>query len=186
MYRKQLTAPSGAVVDLATAKPHLRVDTSDDDNLINAYISAATAYAARYTGLALQEVQYEMGVDDPGGSIILPGRPLKTVDSVIVDGAGLALGTDYNVVPDDLAPYIKPSEVLGDKWGVPDGGEDILVVRYTLGYAAGMIPKEIEQAILLIAGHWYEHRESVVTGTIATEIPQSAKALLDLRRMVPV
>lgn len=185
MYRKRLTAPSGAVVDLGTAKPHLRVDTSDDDNLINTYITAATAYAARYTGLALQDVQYEIGVDNPGGSIILPGRPLKTVDSVTVAGVELTPDTDYKVIPDDLAPYIKPSEALGDKWGVPAGGEDILVVRYTLGYAAGMLPKEIEQAILLIVGHWYEHRETVNIGNIVNEIPFAAKTLLDLRRVIP-
>ena len=43
----------------------------------------------------------------------------------------------------------------------------------------------IKAAILLILGHLYENRGTVVTGTIATEIPFGAKALLLLHRLEP-
>lgn len=36
----------------------------------------------------------------------------------------------------------------------------------------------IWQAMLLIIGHYYSNRESVVTGTIATELPLGVEALL--------
>lgn len=40
-------------------------------------------------------------------------------------------------------------------------------------------------AVLLMVGHLYENRQSVVTGTIATEIPMAARYLLwPLRRRI--
>lgn len=39
------------------------------------------------------------------------------------------------------------------------------------------ITKSIEQGALMLIGHWYEARQSVVTGTIATELPLSTQAL---------
>lgn len=41
------------VVDLATAKAHLRVDHSDEDSLITGYIEAAEAHASEYMGRPL-------------------------------------------------------------------------------------------------------------------------------------
>ena len=41
-------------------------------------------------------------------------------------------------------------------------------------------------ACLLLIGHWYEHREAVVLGTPPSDVPFAVKALLDIRRNVPV
>lgn len=43
--------------------------------------------------------------------------------------------------------------------------------------------KQIKAAYLLILGHLYANREDVVTGTIATELPQGSKALLTPHRV---
>lgn len=42
----------------------------------------------------------------------------------------------------------------------------------------GEVPENIRLAMLLLIGHWYEHREEVITGTIATALSEAAKALL--------
>lgn len=39
-------------------------------------------------------------------------------------------------------------------------------------------PKDIQAAVLLLVGHWNENRESVVTGTIASEVPMSVQMIL--------
>lgn len=39
------------------------------------------------------------------------------------------------------------------------------------------ITKSIEQGALMLIGYWYETRQSVGTGTIATELPLSTQAL---------
>ncbi|MFV3402867.1 head-tail connector protein [Pseudomonas sp. NY15463] len=43
--------------------------------------------------------------------------------------------------------------------------------------------KQISAACLLIIGHLYANRESVVAGTIATELPQGSMALLNPHRI---
>lgn len=48
-------------------------------------------------------------------------------------------------------------------------------------------PGELEKsAMLLLIGHWYENRESVVIGNTVTEIPLSAKHLLTFNRRWPI
>ena len=41
-------------------------------------------------------------------------------------------------------------------------------------------------ACLLLIGHWYEHREAVIFGAAPSDVPFAVKALLDIRRNVPV
>ena len=40
------------------------------------------------------------------------------------------------------------------------------------------MPEQFRQAMKLAIGHWFENRESVVVGTIATRLPDGARALL--------
>ncbi len=49
----------------------------------------------------------------------------------------------------------------------------------TVSYYFGTIPQSIVAAILLLAAHWYEHRESVSDITVR-EMPFAVSALLDL------
>lgn len=44
--------------------------------------------------------------------------------------------------------------------------------------------KSIQQGALLLIGHWYATRETVVTGTIATELPMATQALWSPHRWV--
>ena len=41
---------------------------------------------------------------------------------------------------------------------------------------------DVKQAILLLVGHWYATRESVVVGTITAEVPMGVPALLWTRK----
>jgi hypothetical protein len=48
------------------------------------------------------------------------------------------------------------------------------------GYgAASAVPDDAKQAILLLASHWVENREAVLSGTISKEIELSYTALTD-------
>lgn len=63
-------------------------------------------------------------------------------------------------------------------------------VIYQAGYAgAGDVwaaPADIQQAVLLLVGHWFENRESVVVGTSAVEVPLSVQAILSAYQRVVV
>ncbi len=57
-------------------------------------------------------------------------------------------------------------------------------VTYQAGYAqlddpnAWSAPEDIQQAVLLLVGHWYENRETVNVGNITSELPLTTHALL--------
>ena len=170
MYFRQLTPFTGEYVTLNEVKEHCR----DDNTMLQTYLDAATEAVIKYTGRHILSAQYEYGVDDPDGDIILPGRPLLKVDEVKLSGAVI---TNYNVVPDDRAPYIWTE----DNWRA--SGKNALVVKYTLGFEnTAMIPASFKEAILLMVEHWNSNRVPVIVGAAANQIPMSAKMLLDLKR----
>jgi hypothetical protein len=54
-----------------------------------------------------------------------------------------------------------------------------MIVLYWAGYSsADLVPPTIKSAILLLVGHYWLHRESVVTGTISQELDQGLNMLL--------
>lgn len=44
------------------------------------------------------------------------------------------------------------------------------------------LTRDVEQAVLLLVGHWYANREAVVVGTIATTMPLAVERLLWYRK----
>ena len=78
----------------------------------------------------------------------------------------------------------EPSQIqLADDKSFPEitKRNDAVVARYTVGYGASAsdVPEIIKQAILLTIGNFYQNRNSVVIGRIATELPMNVKWLLD-------
>lgn len=55
-----------------------------------------------------------------------------------------------------------------------------VAVRCVVGYGstASTVPAAIRAAMKILIGHWFEHREPVVTGTIVAQMPMSVDALL--------
>jgi len=45
-----------------------------------------------------------------------------------------------------------------------------------------VLTRDVEQAILLLVGHWYANREAVAVGTIATAMPLAVERLLWYRK----
>ena len=61
---------------------------------------------------------------------------------------------------------------------------EALSITYTAGFGgAADVPDDIIQAAHLMVGNWYEHREPVVVGTIASELPLSVQRLIDKNRV---
>ncbi|KEY88688.1 head-tail connector protein [Pseudomonas capeferrum] len=68
--------------------------------------------------------------------------------------------------------FYADQQALDEAIAADDAGESPMVCN-----------KQIKAACLLILGHLYANREDVVTGTIATELPQGSKALLTPHRI---
>jgi hypothetical protein len=54
-----------------------------------------------------------------------------------------------------------------------------ICVTFIAGYgdAGSDVPGNFRQGLLLLIGHFYEHREEVITGTIVAQVPVAAQAL---------
>lgn len=57
-------------------------------------------------------------------------------------------------------------------------------VTYTTGFVEGLQPEPVKQAVRILVAHWFEHREAIITGTIATVVKLSVDRLLAPYRKV--
>ena len=154
-----ITAPTVEPVTLARAKLHLRVDVSDDDELITAMIASARVSAEAKLQRAILPQTLELTLDEfpgvwgPGtlltyrhqatlparlGAIELPGGPVSAVSSVKyldLNGAEqtLVAGTDYQVdLRDDRFGRVLP--VYGGSWPTTRPDINAVRVRYVAGW----------------------------------------------------
>lgn len=181
-------------VTLAQAKAHLRIDTSftADDTYITTLISVATSACENYLGYMLaRNSAVNFYLDKfPSGSVITLNGVWQAGTVVITyydeDDAQQTWGASNYFVDDDS----QPSRIfLSDSSTYPDTSDNVpsgIKIAMTNAGPADVdeIPKAIHQATLLVIGRYYELRQDVVTGTIATEIPKMTEHLLNPYRIV--
>ena len=148
-------------VTLSDMKEHLRVDITDEDDLITMYIEAATTYIEeatkrRFINATETKVQEEFYTPQR-----LAYSPLSSVTSITyydTDNAQQMLSTDvYGVVTGDAGfIYLKYNQTWPDLYDRPDA----ITISYISGYgaAATTTPKWANQLIKLLCENWYTHR----------------------------
>jgi uncharacterized phiE125 gp8 family phage protein len=193
MWLNQTAAPSGAPITLAEAKAHCRVDHSDDDTLIGSLISAAVQHLDGRRGylgrcLLTQSWEYRVHAFPQCGVIELPLPPLQSVASVkYIDAGGneLTLAADQYVV--DAATYHGQVRRAYDiVWPVARLEAYAVRITFVAGFGdAAAVPQPIKNAILMMIGHLYEHRETVAPGAMV-EVPLAARWLLGPYRLEPM
>ncbi len=177
----------------AEAQAHLRVDTADEQTLIESLITAARMAVEEYTDRQLITATWTLKLDAFPSSmyaIELPKPPLLGITSIAyLDGSGvsqtLSASTDYQ--SDLLSSPGRLVPQPGMIWPITEYQRlNAVTIVYTAGYGAAgsSVPRPIRQAMLLLIGQWYEHRENIVVGTIATELPMAVKALLGPYRVM--
>jgi uncharacterized phiE125 gp8 family phage protein len=184
--RKIITPVSTEPVTLTEAKLHLRVTESAEDTLITALIAAAREFCENVTGRALATQTLELLLDNfPAETFIeIPMPPLQSIASIkYKDYAAVetTLGiSDYIVDADRSVGRV--TLAYGKSWPTftPYPSNPIRV-RFTAGYTS--IPKAIKQAMLLLIGHWYANRESVLVGSVSKQIELAVDALLSQYRV---
>lgn len=162
-----LVAMSDPPVSLAEAKAQMRIDASDEDDLIESYLKVATVDASNRTGRSwagmVWEVRFdEFPTDDVSGytvtrnEIYLPRPPInEIVKFTYLDEDDVKQDfTDYRLIRYDQ--YAKV--VATDTWPTTNGG---VVIRYQAGIQ-GFTPYPVKQWILLEVAHLYRNRELAV------------------------
>lgn len=187
----QVTPPAVEPVSPAEAKRHLRVEGADEDAMLGTLITAARRQAESYMGRALITQVWEMDLDRfPYGEIGLPRPPLQSLERLAYVAANGVVQTieaaKYRVDAKREPGRVTP--VHGATWPATRAVTNAVTVRFTAGYggAASDVPEDIRQAILLIVGRLYAHREDVLTGPIATRMPHGAESLMGPYRVVRV
>lgn len=176
-----ITAPAAEPLSLVEAKSHLRADGTDEDALISSLIAAAREQVQTVTRRALVTQTWSLKLDSFPALIEVPRPPLITVASITyVDVGGdtqTLAASRYTVDADSEPGRIVP--VYGDAWPATRSVPNAVTVQFDAGYgAAADVPQPIKQAMLLLIGHWYEHREAVNVGNITNVMPMAVESLL--------
>jgi len=187
---KLKTAPTAEPILLADAKLHLKIDSdTTDDNLITSLIQAAREMAENYTGRAFINQTWEYTLNlFPASEIPLRPLPLSSITSITYkDTDGTTQTVASSVYETDTykgEAALKYSQI----WPTARDIQNSILITFVAGYgtAGASVPAAIRAAILLILGHLYEHRESVIVGVTASDMPQGAHYLLDPYRVIEV
>lgn len=177
------------MVTLTRAKLHLRPATTeeeaaaynDEDANIQGLILGAYQYAEHYTQATLTARTKTLVLDGfPAGSdaIELPWSPVTAVESLeYIDPEGIEQSLDAETLRLDTRPiYPLLAPQWGSRWPSTTNEPESVTITATAG--AAETPPDVEIAILLLVGHWYENRESVVIGTISSSVPMGVDMLL--------
>jgi uncharacterized phiE125 gp8 family phage protein len=183
-------------ISLPQAREHLRLDTfgspeiHEDDDIVTALITAARQWCEQYTRRALAPQTITAVYDAfPCDPIELPIAPAQSVDSITYidnEGATQTLSTSvytFNSYTNEI--WLKYNQ------SYPSTRSDVNAV--TIVYEAGYtdedsspnndpMPKPIYQAMLLLIGHLYEHREAVDLNNL-TDLPMGVTILLQPYRL---
>jgi len=185
--------PANPILSTADAKAHLKLDTSDEDDLVDAYVAAAAGYldgADGVLGLALVTQEWAQSFDSfPAcDRLRLPLGPLQQVDEISYfdpDGVEQSF-TAFRAVVDATGPVVVLNE--GASWPATANRPDAVTVTWTCGFGDDglTLPTPILQAARLLIGDWHANRENTNVGNITGELPFAVKALLQPWRKVRV
>jgi uncharacterized phiE125 gp8 family phage protein len=175
-----ITAPETEPITLAQAKAHLRVEITDDNDLIEALIVAARQLAEQRADRSMAEQGRRLILDHwPSGPLYLPRPPIISVDAITyTDTTGAETEIAAEAIRLDGRGRVSPAP--GYTWPAVALAPGGLVIDYTAGYTAEALPATDTTAMLLLIGHWYEHREAIIaTGAAPKELPFAVTALLN-------
>ena len=174
-------SPTAEPVSLDEAKDHVRPPGDEDDTYIDALIAAARSLCETHTRRAIAVASYResFGCFPASGVIEISNPPLVSVESVQyvdTDGATQTL-SPTQWVADTASEPGRVMRAYGVSWPAirTSGVAEPVQVNFTAGYVAA--PRAIKQAMLLMIGHWYEHREAVSEVRLE-ETPMAVKSLL--------
>lgn len=180
-----VSGPAVAPVSLDEAKDHLRVEHFDDDTLIQRLVDTAIAYVDARGVLARAMISQTWAQTGYGWSgrvdlTLTPVQSLSAVKYFDTDNAEqTATLSDFRLIGGALNSYVEP---VGS-WPQTFDRPDALKLEYVAGYgdAASDVPETIRNAILMLAGHWYENREAFSEMT-PKSVPMGFEALIGVER----
>lgn len=186
-----VTGPTSEPVTLAEAKLYCRIDTDDDNTLVESLIESARHRLENLTRRQMMSATYELILDEfpSGDQIELPGSPLVSVTSVAyldTNGASQTLTVDDEYVVDIKS---EPGRIFlpdGETWPSTESRLNTVTITYTNGYAsAALVPAPLKMWLLMAVSTMYDNRAEFVVGTITSPLPDSFLLGLIDKYMLP-
>ena len=171
MFLSLKTGPAIEPVSLAEAKAHLRIDSADEDGLINSLITAARLMVEARTARALITQTWLFHLDKPAGFYELPLKPSKAITEISTFDEN---GTQAVLTGEDYTAE-KRGEVMRVKL-------HRAAYRAEVGFVAGYgdmgadVPASLVQAILQLTAYWFENRGN--SSLMGSAMPKTISALL--------
>lgn len=165
MSLKLITSPTALPVSLAEAKLHLRVDSTDEDTLITAYIWAAAQACEQQTGRALTSQTWELTLDAFPEAFKLARVPVASIASLkYFDDSGALLTLNANSISLDNADDYGPAYAVpayDTAWPTARAQINAVALRYVAGWPdAASVPQSLKSWMLLQIGAMYENRQA--------------------------
>jgi len=162
-----------AVLPLAAFKAHLRMgtgfsDTSLQDAVLGSFLRAALAAVEGRTGKVLIEREFTLSLSElkQQDTVMLPVAPVTVVDKVVLVARGgseqvLDVGL-YWLERDNHTPRLRSTAASLPE---PEAG-GAFSVRFLAGYGPEWddIPADLQQAVMMLAAHYYEYRHDTALG----------------------
>lgn len=186
----RITPPATEPISTTELYRHLRlVEDATEKAYADAVLAVAREWVENHTGTSCLTQTWELKLDEwwREDGIKIPLPPLQSITSVKYldqDGVEQTLAaSQYRVLTgapigelywayDVTAPEIRQIPAC-------------VTIRFVAGYtSAANVPNVIKQAILLLCGHWFEHRENVMipANAFPPEVPFTVTALLNQQR----
>jgi uncharacterized phiE125 gp8 family phage protein len=190
MLVEETTVPESALPVLQF-REHLRLGTgfSNDglqDGVIEGFLRAALAAIEARTGKILIEREFSWSLTAwrQADRQALPVAPVSAiVDVVIVDRLGAEVAVPqpaWQLVPDMQRPVLV--SLTGGLPPIPQNGS--VRIRFLAGFGPDWsdLPPDLAQAVMMLAGHYYEYRHDMALGSGC--MPFGVTALIERFRMV--
>ena len=162
----RVSAPATAPISLAEAKTQMRVESSDDDSIIQRLIDAAVAFVDVQGALGKAMITQTWGqwLSPNPSTVYLSLGPVQSVSAIKyydVDGAlQTATLADFNVFGTPNRISVSPKS--GKAWPVTQMRDDAIKIEYIIGYGStsASVPETVRHALMMLVAHWYDMRET--------------------------
>lgn len=187
MMLTEVTAVPGAALPVEALKDHLRMGAGfalppGQDGLLESYLRAAMAVIEGRIAKALIARRFAWEVEvwrEPQALPIAPVAALQALTLFAADGTPVVVPVaQVRLIVDLHRPRIAGLP------GIPTDGRMVVEFDAGFGPAWGDVPADLQQAVLLLAAEFYEHRHD--DGTASAGLPLGVVTLIERWRQVRI
>lgn len=194
---RTLTEPAAEPVTDEEARDHLHLTETSEQSEVGICMAAARAHVEAFSGRRIIRQQVRQSLDcfpygkelrlgaspvmvSTGSPLVLRYYPANSTSST----AALTLPSSRYIVSRDSDPARLVVKQGAEFPTLDLRNADGVEVDYWVGYSTSSTgaPDWARMATLLVGAHFFANRESVIAGTIAGEVPMSARSLMYQQR----